>query len=198
MGVKKRKNVIASAIFAFALVVCLAGCITSPKPAQNKAAAANADPASRFGIAIQSSGRVCLSIANPNLSSGASIKLIFPGNPQSTADAAVIGSSHTCPDLEEDHSTSYDLRISAGHVEDNAEQIAVAGPATFSVGNGGAVVGQLDPRTKALTFRSCESSEGVHMTVWSGAPLTGDRIWHAYHHLDYGVEPNCTEKDTAP
>lgn len=44
-------------------------------------------------------------------------------------------------------------------------------------------------------FRSCTSSEGLHMTVWSGAPLTGTRRWHRYYYLGYDVEPSCDPRD---
>ena len=53
------------------------------------------------------------------------------------------------------------------------------------------------PAEKPLTFRACTSSEGVHLTVWSGKPLKGKRVWHAYHALGYDVEANCTPKDYA-
>ena len=44
-------------------------------------------------------------------------------------------------------------------------------------------------------FRSCTSSEGVHLTIWKGKPLQGKRIWHAYYYLGYDTEPNCKKKD---
>lgn len=45
------------------------------------------------------------------------------------------------------------------------------------------------------TFRECASNEGLHRTVWSGAPLTGKRRWHAYRYLGYDVESDCDPKD---
>jgi hypothetical protein len=186
------------AIFAISILSCMAGCKTSNDVSRKDIAASQGDANARFGIAVQSSGRVCLSIGNASLSPGAAVKLVYAESPQSTADAAVIGPAPACPPLEEGQATSYELRITQGHVQDNAEGIAVVGPATFSAGDGNSVIGRLDPGDSVVTFRTCESSEGVHLTVWSGTALQGERRWHGYHHLDYGVEPTCTEKETRP
>lgn len=45
------------------------------------------------------------------------------------------------------------------------------------------------------SFRDCTSNEGVHLTLWSGLPLKGPRLWHAYYFLEYDVVPSCQEKD---
>ncbi|MCI0689673.1 MAG: hypothetical protein L0Y54_20920 [Sporichthyaceae bacterium] len=44
-------------------------------------------------------------------------------------------------------------------------------------------------------FRACTSSEGLHLTAWSGTPLQSTRIWHRYYYLGYDVEPSCVEAD---
>jgi hypothetical protein len=51
--------------------------------------------------------------------------------------------------------------------------------------------------------RSCASSEGLHLTVWTVlrptvAPDSGETPrWHSYHPLGYDVEPNCTARETS-
>lgn len=184
--------------FAISALCCLAGCKTLSEPTPKTAAAVESDPTLRFGIAMQSSGHVCLSVSMSTLSAGTPVTLVVAERPQSTADAVVIGAATNCPAMSDAHSASYELRISRGHIEDNVECIAVIRPATFSAGVGDIVIGRLDSGGTTITFRSCESSEGVHLTVWSGAALQGVRLWHGYHHLDYGVEPNCTAKETEP
>ncbi len=53
-----------------------------------------------------------------------------------------------------------------------------------------------DHRTERTLFaRACASSEGLHLTLWDGAPLSGRRVWHRYFYLGYDVEPDCTEAD---
>jgi hypothetical protein len=44
-------------------------------------------------------------------------------------------------------------------------------------------------------FRRCEGSEGVLLTIWTGKPLIGKRIWHSFYYLDYDTEANCKKKD---
>ena len=44
-------------------------------------------------------------------------------------------------------------------------------------------------------FRACTSMEGLHLTVWSGKPLIGKRIWHSYYGVGYDTVPSCKEKD---
>ena len=44
-------------------------------------------------------------------------------------------------------------------------------------------------------FRECTSSEGLHMTVWTGKPLLGKRIWYRYFYLHYDTVPNCKKRD---
>jgi hypothetical protein len=50
--------------------------------------------------------------------------------------------------------------------------------------------------------RSCASSEGLHLTLWTVrrpgvVPDSGETPrWHDYHPLGYDVEPNCTARET--
>jgi hypothetical protein len=71
------------------------------------------------------------------------------------------------------------------------------GTTWFAFSGGHKVAGgwDLDGDGKAESFRQCVSSEGVHLTVWSGEPLKGKRIFHAYVPLGYDTEPNCTPAD---
>ena len=57
------------------------------------------------------------------------------------------------------------------------------------------VVGDVDGDGVIESLRICTSHEGLHFTVWSGEPLKGKRRFHQYYHLDYDVEPTCTEAD---
>jgi hypothetical protein len=45
------------------------------------------------------------------------------------------------------------------------------------------------------SYRTCASSEGLHLTVWAGEPLRSRRVWHHYYYLGYDLEPNCVEAD---
>jgi hypothetical protein len=72
--------------------------------------------------------------------------------------------------------------------------VAVQGrPAVRVVG--GLVRLRLSDRIREARIRSCTSNEGLHLTVWSGVPLSSRRLWHAYWYLGYDVEPNCRPAD---
>jgi len=47
-----------------------------------------------------------------------------------------------------------------------------------------------------LTFRVCNSLDGVHLTAWAGKPLFSDRVWHAYVYLDQDLVPDCSKRET--
>lgn len=53
----------------------------------------------------------------------------------------------------------------------------------------------LEPDGVEVSFRWCTSVEAVHYTVWSGAPLEGEKRWYGYFPLGFETVPNCTEKD---
>jgi hypothetical protein len=56
----------------------------------------------------------------------------------------------------------------------------------------------IEPGKPSWRFRTCASTEGIHATAWSGAPLTSPRRWHSYYYLGYDVEPDCTPADYKP
>ncbi|UJP05319.1 MAG: hypothetical protein LZF61_10885 [Nitrosomonas sp.] len=44
-------------------------------------------------------------------------------------------------------------------------------------------------------IKICASSEGVHMTAWSGSFKNMSRIWHAYYYLGQDLESNCSTEE---
>jgi hypothetical protein len=60
---------------------------------------------------------------------------------------------------------------------------------------GGAVSLDVGKQYPNVRVRTCTSSEGLHLTLWSGQPLKGRRLWHAYYYLGYDVEPSCRPED---
>jgi len=59
----------------------------------------------------------------------------------------------------------------------------------------GFITADLNGNETAEYFRVCTSSEGLHLTVWTGEPLKGKRMWHTYYYLGFDVEPSCQSKD---
>jgi hypothetical protein len=60
---------------------------------------------------------------------------------------------------------------------------------------GSHVTFDLGGEAAAAEVRSCTSQEGIHLTVWSGEPLTSKRLWHEYWYLGYDAEPSCEKLD---
>jgi hypothetical protein len=71
----------------------------------------------------------------------------------------------------------------------------VGGVGSLSISQGLAR-GDLDGDGRREYFRQCTSGEGIHLSVWTGKPLTGRRRWQAYFYLGYDVESTCTTRDT--
>ncbi|HET9777083.1 MAG TPA: hypothetical protein VFP77_10985 [Gemmatimonadaceae bacterium] len=63
---------------------------------------------------------------------------------------------------------------------------------------GDTVTLEIESRKEPWRFRTCASTEGIHATAWSGAPLSSPRRWHQYYYLGYDVEPDCTPADYEP
>lgn len=55
----------------------------------------------------------------------------------------------------------------------------------------------IDRDGKHESYRVCTSTEGVHLTVWSGEVVENKRLWHDYYYLGYDLIPTCTERETA-
>ena len=47
-----------------------------------------------------------------------------------------------------------------------------------------------------VRFTVCTSAEGLHFNAWAHYVKGEQRVWHLYFHLQYEVEPTCTESET--
>jgi len=171
----------------------LLGCAES-----RKEAARPGDYSSRIGVAVKSPHHVCLSINNASLKIKDRVTLIAPSDPQSIAHAEIASPSPgDCAGEKSGARHGYLIHIVSGTVPDNLPLIALTGDTAPLRTDHGNAIADLDRNGKSDSFRSCTSSEGVHLTVWEGRPLEGIRIWHQYYYLGQDVEPNCDKKDTA-
>lgn len=92
----------------------------------------------------------------------------------------------------------YTLKVVSGSLVKGVPAFALVNAlGTLTAGAEG-VTGDIDGDGQPETFRSCTSTEGVHLSIWTGKPLEGRRRWHHYHYLGFDVTPDCTEKDTLP
>ena len=154
-------------------------------------------------ISLQEDGTACLIIRNPNLDAGIKFVIVSPfvqeiaTRPQ-LMSGEVIGHRKgicTLPASSEYGDSSYIIKITQGTLLKNNPYFAVFIPPQILKIKDNDVIGDLDGDGTLEYFRQCTSSEGVHLTIWSGEPLKGTRRWHHYYYLGYDVEPSCNEAD---
>lgn len=144
---------------------------------------------------IGRTGPLCLHHEGVALAAGTVVWLVQPDTPQSVARAVPgTGVCGAWPDLAE--KALVPLRPIAGALDGTRLSIAVVAPARKPVARGGRVEADLDGDGVPERFRACTSSEGVHLTIWSGQPLTGRLRWHRYVYLGYDVDPTCAAAET--
>ena len=131
---------------------------------------------SSVGVAVLSGTSVCLAINNSHLSNGSPVSLVVASPPQSLVQAEVVGpAAETCntPQLHDSGSNIYELRLRSGSLPPVMPVIAVTDSSRPLRETGGIVSGDLGGNGGREFFRLCNSTEGIHLTVWSGKPLTG-------------------------
>lgn len=190
------------------IAICLlvSSCSThKSEPTPNGSAALNAnaptpDYGPRVGVAVRTAARTCVAIQNSNLASGTSVVLVSPLAPQSFTPATIGGTSFSaCPVTKEINpgTSSYSLDVSNNQLPRLTPLIAVVGDASaFSLINN-AVQANLDQNGKVESFRACNSSDGVHLTVWQGNSLSGTVLWRGYYYdpSNAGMGPTCVPSE---
>jgi hypothetical protein len=131
------------------------------------------------GVVYSKDERVCLAIADDALAVGATVFVVEPGVPLRIRTARVrrVG----CPPANKIMIGAwYELTIRA------TEPLVAIGLARARTAR------DPDGDGKPELFLRCASTEGLHLTVWTGRT----RRWHAYHYLGYDLQPNCTDEET--
>ena len=150
----------------------------------------------RAGVAAAPTATGVLAMAGAPLAPGTAVVLVGIDTPQQVSYATVL-KRLTASDMMTQHQVSgpfYELVAEHDSAGLPALAIAVAGLATFERAGESLVIHLGNPRMD-LRVRSCASSEGLHLTLWSGTPLKSRRVWHQYYYLGYDVEPTCTAAD---
>ncbi len=154
----------------------------------------------QVGIVVASDTGVCLMIANADLHAGGKVQVVVPTKPQSLEQAVVVQKASCATKGNHDPpQVSYTLRLTKGSLPLNVPVIGLVGETTKVTTRQGSVLAQLQPGQPPVSFHSCFSQEGVHLTLWSGTSLTGSRKWHGYYYLDYESEGgDCSARESAP
>lgn len=158
------------------------------------------DYSGRIGVAVASPGNACLYIDNGSLAPGTRVSLVSIGAPQAVSEAEVLrkadAACRALPGNESDRHR-YAIRVTKGNLEPGQPIFAVVGFRGRFEKRGGLLSADLDGDGTREFFRSCASAEGLHLTVWSGAPLSGTLKWHDYYYAGYDLEANCTPREVA-
>jgi hypothetical protein len=193
-----RLNQICTTVLA---VVAITACNKSPSGtgAATTTSSVAASPASytpRIGIGVSTNSRTCIAIRNGNLSAGSTVTLISPLAPVTSTQATIAGvAQQACPITQNVDTTvsNYDV-TPQGPVQKLSPMIAVLGTPVVTVNSNNVAQTDLDQNGQTETFRACSADNGIHLTVWKGAPLQGALLWHGYYYEagNPGTGPPCT------
>ena len=155
---------------------------------------------SRVGVVdAKDESKLCLIIPNASLGEGSLVNLITPSNQAHARATIKQKTTADCSSTDTPGDASFYL---VELVEtDKRFKIRAQGPAIALISSGtvsgsnGKASADLDEDGQKEFFRVCTSNEGLHLTIWSGKPLSGQRRWHFYYYLGFDVVPSCTKKD---
>lgn len=154
----------------------------------------------KVGVAYRDENRLLLDIPNSNIKDGTPVA-IFALPEYSLFCCAKVGqmSRAGAPTVQQaifdkGNTSTYRLEMDPEN-NDIRFGFAVADPAGVFSGKSGKVWVDVNRDGVEETFRDCTSHEGVHLTIWSGEPLKGLKLWHAYFYLGYDTEPSCVQAD---
>lgn len=157
--------------------------------------------ASNLGIAVETYGHMCLSIPNSSLVPGQRVQFVSATTPPVVGEAEITGKAdEACAAADQNRlgMTRYSFNVVQGTLGKGAAAFVVANFGKPLNSSGEGISADLEQDGKPEVFRFCTSAEGLHLTVWKGSPLTGQRKWHDYYYLGFDVTPNCTESETKP
>jgi hypothetical protein len=159
------------------------------------------DYAANLGLAVRKAGHDCLYIPNVALSPGQRVEFVTVSTPQTAGAAEIVAKADdTCKDPSQSGAgvTPYSFKVTQGEMRNAVPAFAIANFTGALTTTDQGVTADLEGDRQQESFRSCTSTEGVHLTVWKGKPLEGIRKWHYYYYLGYDVTPDCTENETRP
>jgi hypothetical protein len=156
-----------------------------------------------FGVAGSTGTQMCAALQAADAQEGERVAVIDPNPPQRVRWATLEHpETDACAAWQRGADLSgrvFVLRLApvAGDGDGDGDGfigIVVRGASGISVRHA-KVVARID-RGTALRFRSCTSSEGLHLSAWPSPKISGRPFWHSYVYLGYDVEPTCSEAET--
>jgi hypothetical protein len=145
------------------------------------ATSARADEPLRVGIVVPHDGAVALAADGAELRAGSKA---YPVATRSIAALEVQQRLESGP-----------LVLISGNGKIRRPPIRSTAPACRSTPFRSSSAAQ--PTSPGLIVSSCTSTEGIHVSLWSGAEPERVRRWSAYVYLGYDTEPTCTDREIA-
>ena len=187
------------------ITVCSCNRPANPPASSISTATSTANPAPadytpKIGIAVSTSSRICMAIHNGNLTNGAVVTLVSPVAPVTYTPATISGTAQQpCPITQNVDTTisNYNLNVQ-GPIQKLTPMIVVLGTPAITINSSNIAQADLDQNGKTESFRACSADNGIHVSVWSGAPLQGTILWQAFYYEsgNPGVGPACTPAET--
>lgn len=159
-------------------------------------ASSEQSPPPRAGVMVTAADGGVLAIEGPVLATGTIITLVTLDDPQQVSWAAITDQLTDSETMAKHDVPGPYYVVTAALASNSLPNIAVAIVGRFEVERRGAAISLHSGKTVArIGVRGCTSNEGLHLTLWSGKPLEGKRLWHMYYYLGYDVEPTCQSAD---
>jgi len=151
-----------------------------------------------LGIAGGPGAPMCAALQAADAHVGERVVVVDPNPPQrvrrATLEPDPTGACATWQAAADLPGRAFVLRSAAAADDAGFIGVVVRGAKRITLQHANAVV-RIDGNT-TLRFRSCTSSEGLHLSAWPSAKVAGRPWWHAYVYLGYDVEPTCSEAET--
>ena len=154
----------------------------------------------RIGIAAVQHGRQLVFAAPDDaLPPGTLVTLVWLDEPQHFSQARILALNRQPWVIagQPVEGSAYELQAEAIDSKQGGYAIAITGETGAPAISGENVVIDLDGDGENETFRQCSSAEGLHLTVWSGPPLTSPQDWHRYLYLGQELQVTCSETEAA-
>ena len=150
------------------------------------------------GAVIATASQACFVTRAQTLGAGARLLIVDPGA-QRSHQGTIVSAAENCVVRGQNAGLrGYAIRFEGAAPPLPFHGIGVAGTRGEFRSTNGSTLADVDGDRSDEFFRSCTSAEGVHLTIWADAPLTGTRRWHHYQPLGFDVSPTCSPAEVAP
>ena len=142
----------------------------------------------------------CLAIKNSTLRKGTLVALVSLDGKQAISTAQIDASvrvESNCPALSENRAqpNKTDGRVfyQLNFPQSGADQLAIAILADSLPMHSDRMIFNKDLDGDGIieVVNTCDTSEGIEFSLWSGAVNTGKLLWSDYYYLGYDLQPTC-------